>query len=104
MSVTKYEVGELVLVTPLIFDYENHENQRDTTLLEEHGLGTQYWQSRQRYGVITNIEDTLDVWYSKQDKYRHTYTVLTTNGEVKSYFSHELEPLENTKYYAKQRD
>tara|TARA_X000001036_G_C20313454_1_gene657406 strand:- start:85 stop:363 length:279 start_codon:yes stop_codon:yes gene_type:complete len=92
MSAIKYEVGELVLVSPLIFSQSY--TYEDSKILGSINDNT-------RYGVITEIEDTLDVWYSKQDKYKHTYTVLTTFGEVKKYFSHELEPVENAKYYAK---
>ena len=91
MSVTKYEVGELVLVSPLIFG-------KSMTFEDARKLAG---QADLNFGVVTGIEDTLDVWYSKQDKYKHTYTVLTTTGEVKKYFSHEIEPVENSKYYAK---
>ena len=91
MSVTKYEVGELVLLSPLIFG-------KSMTFEDARKLAG---QTDLNFGVVTGIEDTLDVWYSKQDKYKHTYTVLTTSGEVKRYFSHELEPVENAKYYAK---
>ena len=91
MSVTKYEVGELVLVSPLVFAQSYiYEDARVIGSID----GTT------RYGVITEIEDTLDVWYHKQEKFKHTYTVLTTYGEIKKYFSHELEPIENAKYYA----
>ena len=79
----------MVLVTPLLFEQSN--TQYDYTK-----------KARTReLAVITGIENTLDVWYHKQDRFKHTYTVLTTFGEVKRYFSHELEPVENAKYYAK---
>ena len=91
MSVTKYEVGELVLLSPLIFAHS-------MTFKDARKLAG---QTDLNFGMITGIEDTLDVWYSKDDKFKHTYTVLTTFGEVKRYFSHELEPVENAKYYAK---
>ena len=93
MSVTKYEVGELVLLSPLIFG-------KSMTFEDARKLAG---QADLNFGVVTGIEDTLDVWYSKQDKYKHTYTVLTTSGEVKRYFSHEIEPVENAKYYAEPR-
>ena len=102
MSVIKYKIGELVLVSPLIFDHiSSNYGIEPMHKHGEYGMGSDFYDSRKRFGVITEIEDTLDVWYSKQDKYKHTYTVLTTTGEVKRYFSHELEPVENTKYYAK---
>ena len=91
MSAIKYEVGELVLVSPLIFG-------KSMTFEDARKLAG---EADLNFGMITGIEDTLDVWYSKQDRYKHTYTVLTTFGEVKKYFSHELEPVENAKYYAK---
>lgn len=97
MSVTKYEIGELVLVSPLVFEH----------ISSNYGIGSAYdiredfYDIKPRLAVVTEIEQTLDVWYSKQDKYKHTYTVLTTTGEIRKYFSHEIEPVENTKYYAK---
>ena len=97
MSVTKYEIGELVLVSPLVFEH----------ISSNYGIGSTYdiredfYDTKQRLAVVTEIEQTLDVWYSKQDKYKHTYTVLTTTGEIRKYFSHEIEPVENAKYYAK---
>ena len=94
MSAIKYEVGELVLVSPLIFG-------KSMTFEDAKILGE--IDSTTRYGVITEVEDTLDVWYSKQSKFKHTYTVLTTFGEIRKYFSHELEPVENAKYYAEPR-
>ena len=83
MNVINYKVGDLVLVTPLIFDFNQLEDEGST-----------------EYGVVTEVEDTLDVWYHHQEKFRYTYTVLTTIGQVRKFFSHELEPLENAKYYA----
>jgi len=87
MSVKEFQVGDLVLVTPLLFEQSN----------------TQYGYTKKvrtrELAVITGIEDTLDVWYHKQDKFKHTYTVLTTYGEIKKFFKHEVEPVENTKYY-----
>ena len=88
MSAINYKVGDLVLVTPLIFDLY---------------FGNTDLEGKTEYGVITEIEDTLDVWYYKQDRFKHTYTVLTTIGQIRKFFSHEIEPVENAKYYAEPR-
>jgi len=88
MSATNYKIGDLVLVTPLIFDFHS---------------GNTTYEGKTECGVITEIEDTLDVWYHHQDRFKYTYTVLTSIGQIRKFFSHEIEPVENAKYYAEPR-
>lgn len=97
-----YQVGDLVLITPLIFGAPSGYREMGQVDVSKEPTLVDYL-SEKELGIITSIEDTLDAWYHKQDKYKHTYTILTTAGSIRKFFKHEIEPTENEKYYTERK-